>query len=55
MGAEGVQACLDAMGGKTITANAPTPVLVVTKSDAADALKSYPAPPASFTVSDPFS
>jgi D-allose transport system substrate-binding protein len=54
MGAEGIEACVAAMNGKTVPANVPTPVLVVTKSDAADALAKYPAPPASFSFSDPF-
>jgi len=52
MGWQGVEACVAAMKGKTIPANVPTPVLVVTKDTAADALAVYPAPPASFNYTD---
>jgi D-allose transport system substrate-binding protein len=55
MGAEGVQACISAMHGKSIPANAPTPVLVVTKSTAGQALSTYPAPPSFFKIPNPFS
>lgn len=54
MGSEGVEACVATMKGKTIPANVPTPVLVVTKANAAQALQSYPAPPSSFKFQDPF-
>jgi ABC-type sugar transport system substrate-binding protein len=53
MGYQGVEACVAFMKGKTIPANVPTPVLVVTKDNAADALDVYPAPPASFQFADP--
>jgi len=55
MGAEGVQACLSAMHGKSIPSNAPTPVLVVTKNTASQALSTYPAPPSFFKIPNPFS
>lgn len=55
MGAQGVQACLSAMHGKSIPASAPTPVLVVTKGTSGAALSSYPAPPSFFKIANPFS
>lgn len=53
MGYQGVEACVAFMKGATIPASVPTPVLVVTKDNAADALAVYPAPPASFQFADP--
>ena len=53
MGYQGVEACIAAMAGKAVPDNVPTPVLVVTKDDAAAALEAFPAPPASFDFSDP--
>jgi len=53
MGYQGVEACVAAMKGLAVPASVPTPVLVVTKDNAADALAVYPAPPASFQFSDP--
>ncbi len=53
MGYQGVEACIAAMAGKAVPDNVPTPVLVVTKADAAAALAAFPAPPASFNFSDP--
>lgn len=54
IGEEGVQACVALMKGKTVPKTAPTPVLIVTKANAASAIASYPAPPSSFKVTDPF-
>ncbi|BCB91960.1 LacI family transcriptional regulator [Phytohabitans suffuscus] len=53
MGAQGVQACLAARDGKSVPAELPTPVLVVTKDNAAEALASFPAPPESFSYDNP--
>jgi ABC-type sugar transport system substrate-binding protein len=55
MGVQSVQACAAAMAGKKLPADVQTPVLTVTRSNAQAALSSYPKPPASFTVPDPFS
>jgi D-allose transport system substrate-binding protein len=53
MGYQAVEACIVAMGGKSVPKNVPTPVLVVTKENAKEALDAYPAPPASFHFKDP--
>ncbi|MFC0527657.1 substrate-binding domain-containing protein [Phytohabitans kaempferiae] len=53
MGAQGVQACLAARDSKSVPAELPTPVLVVTKENAAEALASFPAPPESFRYDNP--
>jgi ABC-type sugar transport system substrate-binding protein len=53
MGYQAVEACVAAAAGKQVPANVPTPVLVVVKDMAADALATYPAPPASFHFEDP--
>ena len=55
MGVQSVQACVAAMAGKKLPADVQTPVLTVTKENAQAALSSYPKPPASFVVPDPFS
>jgi ribose transport system substrate-binding protein len=55
MGVQSVQACVAAMDGKKLPADVQTPVLTVTKANAQAALSSYPKPPASFVVPDPFS
>lgn len=54
MGYQAVQACVEASKGKTLPARVDTPTLIVTKANAADALATSPAPPASFTVPNPF-
>lgn len=54
MGAQSVQACVAAKGGKKIPSKVETPVLVVTKENAQSALDAFPAPPSDFTVPDPF-
>ncbi|SDO35978.1 ribose transport system substrate-binding protein [Nakamurella panacisegetis] len=54
MGAQSVQACVAAKAGKTVPAKVETPVLVVTKDNAQAALAAFPAPPAGFTVPNPF-
>ncbi|GGM17472.1 substrate-binding domain-containing protein [Nakamurella endophytica] len=54
MGAQSVQACAAARSGKTVPAKVETPVLVVTKENAQAALTAFPAPPAGFTVPNPF-
>jgi ABC-type sugar transport system substrate-binding protein len=54
MGYQAVQACVAASQGKTLPARVDTPTLIVTKDNAADALAASPAPPASFTVPNPF-
>jgi D-allose transport system substrate-binding protein len=53
MGYQAVEACVAAMAGNEVPENVPTPVLVVTKDMAADALAVYPAPIASFAFEDP--
>ena len=52
IGAMGMEACKAAMAGKTLPANVTAPVLVVTKSNATQALASFPKPFASYP--DPF-
>lgn len=54
MGYQAVQACVSASKGKTLPARVDTPTLIITKANAADALAKSPAPPASFTVPNPF-
>lgn len=54
MGYQAVQACVAASEGKTLPERVDTPVLIVTKDNAADALAASPAPPATFEVPDPF-
>lgn len=54
MGYQAVQACVEASKGKTLPARVDTPTLIVTKANAAEALEASPAPPASFTVPNPF-
>lgn len=54
MGYQAVQGCVAAAGGKKLPARADTPVLIVTKDNAAAALASSPAPPAGFDVPNPF-
>ncbi|AQA02863.1 hypothetical protein BVC93_10950 [Mycobacterium sp. MS1601] len=54
MGYQAVQACLAASEGKALPERVDTPVLIVDKSNAADALATAPAPPAGFTVPNPF-
>lgn len=54
MGEQSVQACLAAHSGKKIPAKVETPVLIVDKKNADAALKNFPAPPADFTVPNPF-
>lgn len=55
MGVQSVEACLAARkSGSKVPANVPTPVLVVTKQNVADALASFPKPPASMSLADPF-
>jgi ABC-type sugar transport system substrate-binding protein len=53
MGYQAVEACVAALAGKQVPKKVPTPVLVVTKENAKEALASYPAPPASFHFEDP--
>jgi D-allose transport system substrate-binding protein len=53
MGYQAVEACIAAAAGKTVPKSVPTPVLVVTKENAKEALESYPAPPPSFHFEDP--
>jgi ABC-type sugar transport system substrate-binding protein len=53
MGYQAVEACIAAVAGKSVPKNVPTPVLVVTKENAKEALDAYPAPPASFHFKDP--
>jgi D-allose transport system substrate-binding protein len=53
MGYQAVEACIAAVAGKSVPKNVPTPVLVVTKENAKEALDAYPAPPASFHFNDP--
>ncbi|MGZ6348876.1 MAG: sugar ABC transporter substrate-binding protein [Ktedonobacterales bacterium] len=52
IGQMGMEACKAAMLGKTLPTNAPAPVLVVTKDNAAQALASFPKPFSSYP--DPF-
>lgn len=54
MGYQAVQACVAAVDGKTMPERVDTPVLIVDKSNAADALATAPAPPAGFDVPNPF-
>ncbi len=54
MGYQAVQACVAASEGKTLPERVDTPVLIVDKSNAADALATAPAPPAGFDVPNPF-
>lgn len=54
MGVQSVQACVAAMGGKTIPETVETPVLIVNKDNAQAALDAFPAPPAGFEVPNPF-
>jgi ABC-type sugar transport system substrate-binding protein len=53
MGYQAVEACIVAVAGKSVPKNVPTPVLVVTRENAKEALDAYPAPPASFHFKDP--
>jgi ABC-type sugar transport system substrate-binding protein len=53
MGSQAVEACMASIAGKSVPPTLDTPVFVVTKATAAQALASYPAPPASFTYTDP--
>jgi ribose transport system substrate-binding protein len=53
MGYQAVEACIAAVKGNEVPANVPTPVLVVTKENAQEALDAHPAPPASFAFEDP--
>jgi len=55
MGYQAVQACVAASEGKTLPERVDTPTLIVTQANAAEALEASPAPPASFTVPNPFS
>jgi ABC-type sugar transport system substrate-binding protein len=52
IGAMGMEACKAAAAGKTLPANVPAPVLVVTQANASQALASFPKPFSSYT--DPF-
>ncbi len=52
IGAMGIEACKAAMAGKTLPANVPAPVLLVTRDNAAQALASFPKPFTSYA--DPF-
>jgi ABC-type sugar transport system substrate-binding protein len=52
MGYQAVEACIAAVAGQEVPSSVPTPVLVVTQENAAEALESYPAPPASFDFVD---
>ncbi len=54
MGYQAVQACEAAAAGRTLPATVDTPVLIVNKDNAAEALAASPAPPASLTVPNPF-
>ncbi|WP_319457690.1 MULTISPECIES: substrate-binding domain-containing protein [unclassified Mycobacterium] len=54
MGYQAVQACIAASDGKSLPERVDTPVLIVDKSNAADALATAPAPPAGFNVPNPF-
>jgi ABC-type sugar transport system substrate-binding protein len=54
MGYQAVQACIAASEGKNLPERVDTPVLIVDKSNAADALATAPAPPAGFDVPNPF-
>jgi ABC-type sugar transport system substrate-binding protein len=54
MGYQAVQACIAASEGKTLPERVDTPVLIVDKSNAADALATTPAPPSGFDVPNPF-
>jgi ABC-type sugar transport system substrate-binding protein len=54
MGMQSVQACVAAMGGKTIPEKVETPVLIVNKENAQAALDAFPAPPKGFDVPNPF-
>lgn len=54
MGMQSVQACVAAMGGKTIPEKVETPVLIVDKENAQAALDAFPAPPEGFDVPNPF-
>lgn len=54
MGYQAVQACKAASEGKALPERVDTPVLIVDKSNAAEALATAPAPPAGFTVPNPF-
>ena len=54
MGAQSIQACVAAIGGKSIPETVETPVLIATSENAQEALDAFPAPPASFTVPNPF-
>ena len=53
MGYQAVEACVAATAGKSVPKSVPTPVLVVTKDNAKEALDVYPAPPKSFNFEDP--
>jgi len=54
MRAQSVQACIAAHEGKKVPAKVETPVLIVDSKNAEAALKAFPAPPADFTVPNPF-
>ncbi|WP_024287286.1 substrate-binding domain-containing protein [Cellulomonas sp. KRMCY2] len=54
MGYQAVQACVAAHEGSTLPERVDTPVMIVTKDNAAAALASSPAPPEDFEVPNPF-
>ncbi len=54
MGSQSVQACAAAKSGKKVPSSVETPVLIVTKENAQQALDAFPAPPAGSTVPNPF-